>query len=271
MNNKKIILGLAPIGGWGQSNRNPIHAEDIVRQVCECAQEGVSLVHLHARDKQGHLSADTRYFAGIIQSIKKSSKVILEASTGGLSSLTPSERALPLKVKNIEMGSLNMGSLNFGDQVYINRLPDIRNWIQVMQQYQIQPCMEIFDTSHMRIAHLIIKEKLIKPPYHFNFIFNCQWGMAFSLPLLQILVDMLPKHSQWGVVFAQNYDFKGHLKAILWGANMIRVGFEDSQIYKGQYAENNIVLVKEIRRLIKNLGYQLATPKEARELFQLSC
>lgn len=262
----KIVLALAPVGGWGKGKNNPLTPEEIAQEVIECSQEGASLVHLHARNEQGQLTTDMNCFNKTTELIRKESSIIIEASTGGLSSLTPQDRALPLQNEHAENGSLNMGSLNFIDQVYVNRVPDIKYWIQTMKKYHVNPCMEIFDTSHIRIAYLAIQEKLINPPYQFNFVFDYQWGMCFSLPLLQVLVDMLPGNSRWGVVFGNNQDFKNHLKSILYGAYMVRVGFEDSLISNSQQANHNKVLVQGIRKEIEILGYQLATPEEAREI-----
>ena len=267
--NSKIILALAPVGGWGKGKNNPLTPEEIAKEVIQCTEAGASLVHLHARDESGQLTTDISYFSHTTKLIREKSSIIIEASTGGLSSLTSQERALPLQDKYAENGSLNMGSLNFMDQVYINLVPDIKFWIQEMNKYKIKPCMEIFDTSHIRIAHLAIQEKLINPPYQFNFVFDYPWGMVFSLPLLQVLVDMLPKNSQWGVVFGNNQDFKNHLKSILLGAIMVRVGFEDSTICNDYKVSSNLRLVKEIRKEIENLGYNLASPEEARRILSL--
>lgn len=266
----KIILALAPVGGWGKGKNNPLTPQAIAQEVIECSQEGASLVHLHARNEQGQLTTDMNCFNKTTELIRKKSSIIIEASTGGLSLLTPQERALPLQNEHTENGSLNMGSLNFQDQVYINRVPEIRYWIQRMNQYHVKPCMEIFDTSHIRVAHLAIQEELISPPYNFNFIFDYQWGMSFSFPLLQMLVNMLPENSHWGVVFGSNQDFKNHLQSILLGAAMIRVGFEDSNIRNHCPALNNLELVRGICEEIRILGYELATPQEARGILGLN-
>ena len=267
--NSKIILALAPVGGWGKGKNNPLTPEEIAKEVFQCTEAGASLVHLHARDKSGQLTTDISYFSHTTKLIREKSSIIIEASTGGLSLLTSQERALPLQNQHAENGSLNMGSLNFMDQVYVNLVPDIIFWIQEMNKYKIKPCMEIFDTSHIRIAHLAIQEGWIKPSYNFNFIFNYQWGMKFSLPLLQVLVDMLPKNSQWGVVFGNNQDFKDHLKSILLGATMVRVGFEDSTICNDYNVSSNLGLVEEIGKEIESLGYNLASPEEARKILNL--
>jgi len=257
---------LAPTGGWGKGYNNPLEPERIAKQVIACAEEGVSLVHLHARDSKGELTTDLSNFSKTIELITNECNVIIEASTGGLSSLTPQERALPLRNEKVELGSLNMGSLNFLDKVYVNTVPDIRYWLQSMIKNRVKPSLEIFDTSNIAISDLFINEGLIKPQYNFNFVFNYKWGMSFSLPLVEVLKSMLPKESIWGAVFGESRNFSSHLQACLQGATMIRVGFEDSKICNNKEAETNLELVKEIRRELEISGFELADPEEARKL-----
>jgi 3-keto-5-aminohexanoate cleavage enzyme len=264
--NKKIVLALAPTGGWGKDYNNPLEPEEIARQVIACAEEGVSLVHLHARDSKGELTTDLSNFSKTIELITNECTVIIEASTGGLSSLTPQERALPLQNEKVELGSLNMGSLNFLDKVYINTIPDIQHWLQKMIKNNIKPSIEIFDTSNIVISSSLIKKGLIKPQYNFNFIFNYKWGMSFSLSLVEVLKSMIPKESIWGAVFGESRNFLSHLQACLQGATMVRVGFEDSKVCNNKEAEINLKLVKEIRRELEILEFELATPREARKL-----
>jgi len=263
---KKIILALAPTGGWGKDYNNPLEPEEITKQVIASVEEGVSLIHLHARNSKGELTTDLSNFSKTIKLITNECSVIIEASTGGLSSLTPQERSLPLQNEKVELGSLNMGSLNFLDKVYINTVPDIRYWLQRMIKNKVKPSMEIFDTSNIAISDLFIKEGLINPQYNFNFIFNYKWGMSFSLPLLEVLKSMLPKESIWGAVFGGSSDFSSHLQASLQGATMVRVGFEDSRICNYEEAKSNLELVKEIRRELEISGFELADPEEARKL-----
>jgi 3-keto-5-aminohexanoate cleavage enzyme len=54
------------------------------------------------------------------------------------------------------------------------------------------------------------------------------------------------------------------------GAAAIRVGFEDSVYYApGKAAATNAELVEKIVSLIHQIGYEVATPAEARELLGL--
>ena len=50
----------------------------------------------------------------------------------------------------------------------------------------------------------------------------------------------------------------------------VRVGLEDSLfIARGRLAESNARQVRKVRRLIEELGYEVATPDDVREMPQL--
>jgi uncharacterized protein (DUF849 family) len=50
----------------------------------------------------------------------------------------------------------------------------------------------------------------------------------------------------------------------------VRVGLEDSLwLGKGQLAPTNASQVFQVRKIIEGLGFEIASPKEAREILQL--
>lgn len=266
---KKIVVALAPVGGWGEGRNNPLEPARIAEEVARCAEAGASLVHLHARDRAGRLTTDLSTWLETSRRIRESCGILIEASTGGLSELSAEERALSLKSPEASFGSLNIGSINFQDQVYRNSVPDARLWVRRMAEAGKKPNLEIFDTAHVAIAELLIEEGLVKPQFNFNFVFDYRWGMRFSLPLLEVLKSSLPSPSVWGAVFGGNRDFRPHLQAVLHGAAMVRVGFEDSPVCNGREAVTNLELVEELRRELEVLGFEAASPAEAARILGL--
>lgn len=262
----KIIIALAPTGGWGEGRGNPVTAEAIAADVIACAAAGAGLVHLHARDARGRLAADLTSFNQTVETIKSACDILLEASTGGLSDLSASERALPAKHPLADMASLNMGSLNFGDAVYRNSLPDVRYWIEEMAMAGVKPSLEIFDTGHMDTALHFIETGLISVPCNFSFIFNVRWGMHYHPLLLDYLISKVPAGSRWGALFIGSQDFTGHLEAARKGAAFVRVGFEDSVTYDGSTAANNVELVSALRETLEREGVSVAGAQEARSI-----
>jgi 3-keto-5-aminohexanoate cleavage enzyme len=267
---KPIVLAVAPVGGWGEGRNNPLTPEAIAREVASCARAGASLVHLHARDRRGALTADTASYLEACARIRAESDILIEASTGGLSSLSAGERALSLDNPHAELGSLNMGSVNFHDQVYCNSMPDIRTWIAAMREKRVKPQLEIFDTAQIHAVEALAAEGLLQGRRNFNFIFNYRWGMVYSPRLLQLLAGMLPPESFWGVVVGGSEDFTIHLQAALLGAGMLRVGFEDSPVCTGREAGANAELVEMLAEGLRALGFEPASVPEARLMLGLA-
>ncbi len=263
---RKMIIALAPTGGWGAGRNNPVTPEEIASQVISCVDGGASVLHMHARDRSGSLTPDQSAFAQTIELIKQQRDIILEASTGGLSDLTAAERALPAAHPAAEMGSLNIGSLNFGDEVYQNSVVDVRYWIRQMADTGVKPSLEIFDTGHLHTALHLIAEGLVNPPGNFSFIFGVNWGMVYDPALLAYLVSLLPAGSRWGGIFIGSKDFSAHLAAASAGAAVVRVGFEDSCEYNGRTARSNLELVTTLREELRSAGYAIAGVEEAREI-----
>jgi len=262
----KVIIAVAPTGGWGPGRKNPIKADAIARDVIQCAAAGAGVVHLHARDEQGALTTDLAAFAAAVEQIKGECDIILEASTGGLSNLSAEQRVLPAGNPHAEMGSLNLGSLNFGDDVYQNRLPDVRLWIEAMNGFGLKPSLEIFDTGHLETALDLLEKGLLSSPCNFSFIFNVRWGMPFYPELLVYLKLRLPINSRWAGLFIQSTDFTNHVKAAHAGAAILRTGFEDSIHYNGKIAGCNAELVKALRHALEAEGFEIANTEEARAI-----
>lgn len=261
---KKIIIAVAPTGGWGICQDNPVAPEEIAEQAKACAEAGAAVVHMHARDAAGSLTADMTCFNRTVELIHAQTNIIIEASTGGISSMTSVERTYPAANPHAEIASLNIGTLNFGDKVYINSVPDIRMWIGIMAERKIKPSLEIFDTGNMDCALNLIKEGLLKPPCNFSFVCNLNWGMPFHPAIISYLRDQVPAGSHWGANLISSTDFKQHLEVCRLGASVVRVGFEDSRQYDGRVAKNNLELVKGLRSELEKNGFEIATVDEAR-------
>ena len=261
---KKIIIALAPTGGWGLGEGNPVSPEEIAAQAHACAEVGEAVVHMHARDEKGALTADMTCFNRTVELIHASTDIIIEASTGGISTMTAEERTYPAANPHAEIASLNIGTLNFGDKVYVNSVPDIRKWIGIMADLKIKPSMEIFDTGNMDCALHLLQDGLLKPPCNFSFVCNLNWGMPYHPAIISYLRDQVPAGSHWGANLINSSDFRQHVEVARLGGAVVRVGFEDSRRYNGKIAKDNLELVKALRVELEDAGFSIATVKEAR-------
>ncbi len=185
----KIIVSLAPIGNI----TGEIDVDGLIEEIINCKKLGASMVHLHVVDRFGRPTDKLEVFDSIAKRVKEMEDIIIEGSTGGLSDLGAKERSVCLEHPLIEASSLNMGSVNMGDSVYINKLPDIRWWAELIGKRKLSYQLEIFDLSMVYTAERLIQEGLISE----NAIFNLCLGFDSALPanqdVLLTIVSSIPK------------------------------------------------------------------------------
>ena len=268
---QKITVAVAPVGREVvPPSINPLTPEDVAQEVIECARVGASMVHLHVRNRQGEQTEDITDFSKTLDLIRGSSDIIIQGSTGGLTTLTLEERCVSVTDPRVEVASLNMGSVNFGEDVYINRVPDIRYWAGRMAENKVVPELEIFEAGMIPEAQMLIDEGTLKLPFYYNFALGAHWAAPADPRSLFYLTSLLPAGAPWSVVHDDMQDFSLLATAIGLGASVVRVGFEDSALYApGKIAETNVELVEKMVSLVHRIGYEVATPDEAREMLGL--
>ncbi len=271
MKRRKIIVTVAPVCHVGKEIppecKNPLSPEEIAEDTVNCFREGACEVHLHTRDLEGNQTFDLDVFSDTIRLIRKETDMIIQGSTGGLSSLSLAERCVCLQVPEVEVASLNMGSVNFGETVYINTLPDIRYWAAEMEKHQVVPEMELFDLSMVETCTRLADEGVLKRPLHYNFCVGkgTSSNLSATARNLCYLSELREPGTSWGITHDQMDDFSMLACAIGMGASAVRIGFEDSFYYApGQRAACNAELVRRLVQLIRAMGCEPATPEEAR-------
>jgi 3-keto-5-aminohexanoate cleavage enzyme len=267
---KKVIVAVAPVGrSIEPPAMNPLTPEQVAGQVVDCARAGASMVHLHVRDKEGKQTEDPTQFSKTLDLIRKKSDIIIQGSTGGLSTLSLEERCVSLNDPRVEVASLNMGSVNFGEEVYINRLPDIRYWARRMEETQVVPELEVFEVGMMAAVRNLISEGALKPPHHFNFCLGFHWALPPDPRSLFFLASMLNENESWGMLHDGMRDLSLLATALGMGARVVRVGFEDSAFYApGKAAKTNPELVEKLVSLVRQIGFDVASPAEARAVLR---
>ena len=133
----------------------------------------------------------------------------------------------------------------------------------------IKPEVEVFDKGMVDMAIRLNKKGIIKSPMHFDFVMGVNGGISGTPRDLNFMVESIPAGSTWTASGVGRAEFPMVTMAILMGGHA-RVGFEDNvYLSKGVMAKSNGELVEKVVRLAKELGREIATPAEAREILGL--
>lgn len=267
----KLIITAAICGAEVTKENNPnvpYTIDEIGREAEAAYRAGASIIHLHVREDDGTPTQNKDRFKLAIDEIRRRCPdVIIQPSTGGAVGMTDEERLQPTELFP-EMATLDCGTLNFGgDEIFVNSETTIKNFGKIMIERNIKPEIEVFDKGMIDYAIRFQKQGFIKTPMHFDFVLGVQ--MSATARDLAFMVDSIPQGSTWTAAGIGRSQFQIAAMSIVMGGN-VRVGFEDNTyIEKGVLAKSNGEMVEKVVRLAKELGREIATPAEAREILGL--
>lgn len=298
---KKVIISCAVTGGAHTPSMSPylpITPEDIANQSIDAARAGAAIVHLHARQPDGRPTGDPQVFREFVGQIKSETDVILNISTGGGGpNMAIEERTRAAVELEPELCSLNMGSINLSlaelaeremewkhdwekpflagtkGLIFKNTFEDIEWILKNIGERGTRFEFECYDVGHLYTLEYFVRRGLVQPPFFIQTVFGLRGGIgvhAEDLMHQKRTADRLfGSDYLWSVLAAGKYQLPmGTMSAIL-GGN-VRVGLEDSlYLTKGELAESNAEQVTKARNVLEELGMDIATPDEAREILGL--
>ena len=269
----KLIITAAICGAEVTKEQNPAvpyTVEEIVRDAKSAVDAGAAIVHIHVREDDGTPTQSKARFKECIDAIYKvCPDVILIPSTGGAVGMTAEERLQPTELMP-EMATLDCGTCNFGDDVFENTMPMMRAFGKRMMENGIKPEYECFEMGHLEtVLNMARKGQVPGAPMQFNFVLGVPGCTGATAQNLAWLVNAIPAGSTWTATGIGRHAFTLAAAAIVMGGN-VRVGFEDNlYLERGVLAKSNGELVAKVVRLAKELGREVATPAEAREILGL--
>lgn len=270
---QKVIINLCPTGMVGVKSDNPnipITPDEIIADVLACADLGVSIAHIHAREENGKPSWRKEIFAEIIAGIReKNDSIILNTTTSGRDWGEFEKRSDCLDLSGDlkpDMASLTIGSMNFIKSASINEPDMIERLAIKMKEKGIKPELEVFEPGMVNKANYLIQKGIIdsNSPY-----FNILLGSLGTSPLtplsLASFISQLPQGAVWSLAGIGNYQLDANLAAISFGGG-VRIGLEDNNYLDREknVLATNVALVERITKFIRDAGLEIATPQEAR-------
>lgn len=275
---RKFVLNFAPTGlipTREMTPHVPVRPAEIVKQVLDVADLGVSMVHIHARDPAtGKPTHAKEVYGKIIGGIRKKRKdLILCVSTSGRVFNRFDKRSDCLNLEGDlkpDLGSLTLSSLNFNKQASINSPQMIQDLARWMLERGIKPELEAFDLGMINYAKYLIQKGLLEPPYYFNLILGNIACAQADILHLGLMISELPEDSIWSVGAVGDSQLRMNSIAIAAGGG-VRVGLEDNIWYDAERTRlaTNRELVERVVYIARSMGREPLSPREARGLLKL--
>jgi uncharacterized protein (DUF849 family) len=244
----------------------------------------------------GKPTTDVDIYREILTGIKARSDLVVTLTTGGTATMTPEERIGVVRALKPEMATFNAGSFNFAlypvagkikefkhswekdflesteGFIFPNTFASLKVFCKTMNEVETQPELEIYDVGHITNVAQIIREGHLTKPLYLQFVLGILGGIGATVDNLLFLINTARKtlgEFQWSVCAAGRHQFPMGVVNMIMGGNM-RVGLEDNlYISKGKLAKSNAEQVEKAIRMARELGLEVASSDEARQMLGL--
>jgi uncharacterized protein (DUF849 family) len=296
----KVIITCAVTGSIhtpSMSPHLPITPDEIAAGAIAAAEAGAAMLHLHARNPEtGQPDQSPELFRQFLPRIKQSTDAIINITTGGGLGMSLDQRLAAAKWARPEVASMNMGSINFNisgagrkvehwlhdwekpylemtkDFILSNTFAQIERGMRELGELGTRFEFECYDMAHLyNLAHFA-ERGIIEPPFFIQGVFGILGGIGPDPENVMFMKSMADR------LFGNDYVFSAlaagrhqmpliTLSALLGGS--VRVGLEDSLFAgRGRLAGSNAEQVSKIRRILEELGLDVATADEARAILR---
>ena len=268
--------------------------DEIIASAYECYNAGASIVHVHARNKQGKSCNDPEIFAEINSGIRAKCPIIIQNSSA------PATRdnaqtddglgVLDMKDPNCwpEMCSLDCSLMTttWGDLEFIYMWS--RKWLiktaQRIKDMGIKAEIEVFDPTAIEdVFKYLYPAGVLDDPVSLTLVMGMdkvsQGAISCTQKNIEYMYDLALESAKAAGVkkpidvttmaIGAN-QLHGTVYAMMRGTG-IRTGMEDNINYSYHVpAKSNAQLVERIVRIIHELDMEVATPDEARDMLGIA-
>ncbi len=264
----------------------PVTVEQMAKAAKDAFDAGATVMHVHYRDPKpgmGHMPTwDPNVAADITQAIREACPgVIINMTTGTMGPDISGPVACLERIKP-EMAACNAGSLNYlkvksdgkwawPPMMFDNTVEKVEKFLKVMDKVGAIPEFECFDVGIVRCVGLYVDAGLVKKHPEYNFVMGVASGMPTDPDLLPIMLKLIKPDSNWQVTaIGRGEIWPLHLRVAELGG-MLRTGVEDTfYLPNGEKTTGNGQLIEAMVKMAREVGREIASPAEARQIIGLA-
>ena len=290
---RKVILTVAQTGNFQGKDQNPNLPEqpdEIIQSAYDCYNAGATIVHVHARNKQGKSCNDGNIFAEINSGIRAKCPIIIQNSSApatrdnaqtddGLGVLEMDDPACLPEMCSLDCSLMTTtwGDLEF---IYMWTRKWLINTAKRIKELGIKAEIEVFDPTAVEdVFKYLYPAGVLDDPVSLTLVMGMDKVSQGAISCTQNNIDYMiqlcrdcaaaagvKKPIDLTTMAIGSNQLHGTVFGMLRGTG-IRTGMEDNINYSyHQLATSNAQLVERIVRIIHELDMEVATPEEAREM-----
>lgn len=263
----------------------PVTPEEMAESAKQAWDQGATIVHCHFRDQRPGMGMMPTWDMDVVKSIINAIRdrvpgIIINQSTGVMGA-DISEPVACLEAIKPEMAACNAGSLNYlkqkndgtwawPPQLFDNPVEKVQQFLDVMTANDIVPEFECFDSGIVRSVALYKKAGMFEGDPHISLVMGVASGQPAKPEWVPLLKNEMLPGTHWQVICVGRKEVWDLLrKAIEEGGN-VRTGVEDGfYLPNGERAANNGELVEALAKIVREVGREIATAEEARQILGL--
>ncbi len=293
MAKRKVILTVAQTGNFQGKDQNPGLPEqpsEIISSAYDCYNAGATIVHCHARNKEGKSCNDGEIFAEINSGIRAKCPIIIQNSSApatrpnahtddGLGVLDMKDPACWPEMVTLDC-SLMTTTWEDLEFIYMWTRKWLVNVARRIKEMGIKAEIEVFDPTAVEdVFKYLYPAGVLDDPVSMTLVMGMdkvsQGAISCTQQNIDYMMDLahncakeagckMPLDITTMAIGANQ--LPGTVYGMLKGAGL-RTGMEDNIYYSyKRLAKSNAELVERCVRIIHELDMEVATPEEAREM-----
>ena len=284
----KAIITCSITGVLTDPNQHhvPVTPEQLAQEARRAYDAGASVVHVHFRRQEegkGHLpSWDPAVARACVDAMRAACPELIINQTTGVVGPDYQGPLDCLRATRPEMAACNAGSLNYlktrsngswawPPMLFDNQPAKVQDFLDVMAETGTLPEFECFDVGIVRCVGMYVETGMYRGLPEYNFVMGVESGMPADPDLLPILLRLKIKDAPWQTtLIGRSEIWPTHLRTAELGGHL-RSGLEDTfYLPDGSKVTSNAPLIEQLARYARDVGREVATPSEARQMLHLA-
>ena len=263
----------------------PVTPQELAREARRAYDAGASVVHVHFRQQtagKGHLpSWEPQVALDCTQAMREACPGLIINQTSGVVGPDYEGAIDCLRATKPEMAACNAGSLNYlkvrsngtwawPPMLFDNLPAKVKDFLDAMKETGTLPEFECFDVGIVRCVEMYVQTGMYQGLPEYNFVMGVESGMPADADLLPILLKLKLPGANWQTTLIGRAEiWPVHRRTAELGGHL-RTGLEDTfYLPDGNKVTSNGQLIEQLVRYARDVGREIATPAEARQLLGL--